>query len=64
LTKQSNSLIVGQPETGHHFWVLTNYRNDVTVKMSYKQWCASPIPITAQHRPRLCGKVRGKVRSC
>ena len=21
----------------HQFWVLTNFRNDVTVKMSYKQ---------------------------
>ena len=29
--------VVGKPEIGHHFWVLTNYRNDVTVKMRYKQ---------------------------
>lgn len=28
---------VGKPESGHHFWVLTNFENDVTVKMSYKQ---------------------------
>ena len=37
LNSADSEPIVGNPESGYDFWVLTNYKNDVTVKMSFKQ---------------------------
>src|SRR6266496_260107 len=30
-------LVLPDCDAAHHFWVLTNFKNDVRVKMSYKQ---------------------------
>jgi hypothetical protein len=55
---------VGNTESDYQFGVLTNVESHARLVTEFQQWCANPIPIATQRRPHLCGKVRGRVRSC